>query len=893
MLPIDALLPQVEETLQSHACLVLRAATGAGKTTRVPPTVLAALQAQGLGGRVIMLEPRRIAARAAARRIAVENGWSVGEEVGYQVRFERRSSASTRILVVTEGILVRQLQEDPFLDGVAALIFDEFHERRLDSDLALALARRVQTEVRPELRLVVMSATLDAGPVAAFLGDCPLLESAGRSFPVQVDYLPSPPEEPLWRSPQLVAAGIRRLLADERLSETASEEQPGDLLAFLPGVGEIHRCADLLSDTVASDPALVLQPLYGDLPGEQQDAALRPDPQGRRRIVLATNVAESSVTVEGIAGVVDSGLARSLRYDPSSGLDRLQLGRISQASAEQRRGRAGRQRAGVCLRLWSEFEHQGLPAHDTPEVRRVDLAGPALQLLAWGEEPCDFEWYQAPDVAALAAARDLLYRLGALDGPSSTGLTPLGRALVRLPLHPRLGRLLQACHGWGYTDGGALLAALLAERPPFRRRSAKGQSSQRGEERPVPVSESDLLERLEVLRRFARSGRDPGSPYGPLLQGPARQILRAADQLAALLRRESQEVRRESQGVRRESELAPSESRAPDADRPSSEDEALGRALLAAFPDRLVRRRSEDPERGVMLGGRGVRLAPESGLRSLTDNELFVAVELTEGRHAEALVRQASAVHRDWLAPRFLDTREEVAFDRERQRVLATRRTTWQGLVIDEVACPVSDGEQAASVLAAAAQEVLQEALPHDAPEVAGFLTRLRCLAAWRPELQLPRYDQDELRELLPTLCSGKRSFAELRRVSLLEVLEGGLDWPQRQALDRDAPDRLPLPSGSKVRLQYEEGKPPVLAARIQELFGLGETPRVAGGKVPVLLHLLAPNMRPQQVTEDLESFWHNTYPQVRKELQGRYPKHAWPEDPWTATPERRPQRRR
>ncbi len=875
-LPIDALLPRVEEILRSHKCLVLRAATGAGKTTRVPPTVLAALQAQGIDGRVIMLEPRRIAARAAARRIAVEHGWSVGEEVGYQVRFERRSSASTRILVVTEGILVRQLQEDPFLEGVAALIFDEFHERRLDSDLALALARRVQTEVRPELRLVVMSATLDAGPVAAFLGDCPRLESAGRSFPVQVDYLPRPPEEPLRRSPQLVAAGVRRLLGDERLQE---EGGAGDLLAFLPGVGEIRRCADLLADTVGSDPALVLQPLYGDLPGEQQDAALRPDPRGRRRIVLATNVAESSVTVEGIAGVVDSGLARSLRYDPASGLDRLQLGRISQASAEQRRGRAGRQREGVCLRLWSEFEHQGLPAHDTPEIRRVDLAGPALQLLAWGEDPADFAWYQSPEGAAIAAARDLLYRLGALDGPSSTGLTPLGRALVRLPLPPRLGRLLLACHGWGYTDGGALLAALLAERPPFRRRSSKGSLPHGVEERPVPASESDLLDRLDVLRRFARSGRDPGSPQGPLLLGRARQVLRAADQLAMLVRRDSQ--------------LASTESWAADEQRPSSEEEALSRALLAAFPDRLVRRRPEDPERGVMLGGRGVRLAAESGLRSLTDNPLFVAVELTEGRHAEALVRQASAVRLAWLAPRFLDTREDVAFDTERQRVLATRRTIWQDLVIDEVACPVSDGEQAASVLAAAAREALQEALPLDDPDVAGFLTRLRCLADWRPELQLPRFDQDELRELLPTLCSGKRSFAELRRVPLLEVLEGGLDWPQRQALDCDAPERLPLPSGSKVRLQYEEGKPPVLAARIQELFGLGETPRVAGGKVPVLLHLLAPNMRPQQVTEDLESFWHNTYPLVRKELQGRYPKHAWPEDPWTAPPERRPQRRR
>jgi ATP-dependent helicase HrpB len=848
-LPIDEALPQLLAALEGSANAVLRAPAGAGKTTRVPPALLEHGRVQG---RLVMLEPRRIAARAAARRIAEERGWEVGREVGYQVRFERRATRDTHLLVVTEGILVQMLQADPFLDGVGALVFDEVHERSLFTDLALAMARRVQREARPELRLLAMSATLEAVPLAAFLGDCPVVESAGRLFPVEVAYLERPDERPLAAQ---IAAGVRRALA-------AIE---GDVLVFLPGVGEIRAAEEALAP-FAAERGFSVTPLYGDLPAEQQDAALRP--LGRRKVVLATNVAESSVTVDGVRAVVDSGLARTLRYDAGSGLDRLVLGRISRASSDQRCGRAGRQAPGWCLRLWTAHEQRGLVPFERPEIARVDLAWPALQLLAWGERDLTgFGWLEPPDPAALARALDLLAGLGALEGGH---VTALGQSLARFPLHPRLARLLVGGARRGVLHESALAAALLSERDPFRAPRQHGRPSELGSRRTS--SRSDVLDRVEALAAFSR--RHPAGDELPLQPGAARQTLRAAEQLESM-------AGRLLDGPTADSAEAPHVDPA----------DALLAALAEAYPDRIARRREPGSPRAVMVGGKGLRLAPSS---AVVEEELFAAVDLDAGREgpqSEAWVRLASGVKREWLAAG-TTTLDELTFDGERERVVAFRRTRFADLVLDEREVPVRDATAAAELLSTAAATDLSRALPLDQPETAGLLTRLQCLREWRPELDLPACDAAALRELLPALCAGRRSFAELRQVPLAEVLLGTLSHRQREALAREAPERLVVPSGSAIRLRYEPGRPPVLAARIQELFGLAETPRVAGGRVPVLLHLLAPNQRPQQVTDDLASFWRTTYREVRRELAGRYPKHAWPEDPLAAAPQRGPRRR-
>src|SRR4051812_42999521 len=497
-LPIDEALPALIAALREGPAAVLIAPTGAGKTTRVPPALLAA--GIGAGKRIVMLEPRRIAARAAARRMAEEGGWTLGREVGYQVRFERKAGPETRILVVTEGILVQRLQADPFLEDVGVVIFDELHERNLQTDLSLAMARRVQRDARPDLKLLAMSATLDPGPVAAFLGDCPVIESRGRLHPVDVLYTDRPDDRAL---PGQIAAGVRRVL----------DSTPGDVLVFLPGVGEIQRA----SEALAGERELAVLPVYGDLPAERQDEVLRP--LSRRKVVLATNVAETSITIDGVTAVVDSGLVRRLRFDPATGLDRLELGKISRASADQRAGRAGRQAPGLCLRLWPAYEQATLAERETPEIARVDLAGPALQLLAWGEtDLAAFGWFEAPSPDSLAAAVQLLRQLGAFD----TVVTSLGNTMARLPVHPRLARLLIEGQRVGRTREAALLAALLAERDPFTRSPVRGA----GPRHPRSNSRSDLLDRLDTLDSFERRDHFDGET---LNAGAARFVLRARD----------------------------------------------------------------------------------------------------------------------------------------------------------------------------------------------------------------------------------------------------------------------------------------------------------------------------------------------------------------------------
>lgn len=841
-LPIDDVLPELLAALRTNSCVVLKAPTGAGKTTRVPPAIFAA----GLAGEgnVVMLEPRRIAARATARRIAFEQGTPLGREIGYRVRFDEQVSSATRIMAVTDGILLRKLQSDPFLEGLSVVIFDEFHERNLNCDLALGMVRRVQQTVRPDLKIVVMSATFDCQPIAKFLGECPIIESQGRLFPVDVRYLKFRDRQPIQ---ELAVAGIEQML----------ELTSGDLLVFLPGVPEIHRTSREL-EPLARRHDLIVMPLFGDLPAEEQDRVLSPCSQ--RKVVLATNVAETSITIDGITGVVDTGLAKVMRFDPDAGLDHLDLSPISKASADQRAGRAGRTQPGVCLRLWEEASHRARPDIDDPEIRRVDLAGPVLELLNWGEQDVlAFPWLEPPREAAVEQALTLLTRLGAIDAQRQ--VTAIGRAMSNLPVHPRLARLLVEGHAEGVVDEAVLLAALLSERNPFFQPQA---STIRGPSRNTAVhrSRSDVFDRVQALQDFEAKGQRD-FVFGSINVGAAHFIHRTADQL-----------RREL--------LAEMGRPAPPA---HDREEALSRALLVAFPDRLAKRRDKSPDKGIMVGGKGVRLAPQS---AVTNSELFLCIDVDAGS-TDAVVRQASAIEREWLPESLLRQVDEVFFHPTQQQVVARRRTYWDDLVLAETPCSLPENDRPAEVLFEHAVRNWDKVFPTDNVEVSGFLTRVRCLTEWMSQSGLPPLDEAALHAVLRELCTRCRSFTQLKLAPWLDHLKGRYDYAQLQWIEKEAPEKWQVPSGSHIRLTYEEGRPPVLAVRIQEVFGMKSTPCVAGGRVRVLMHLLAPNMRPQQITDDLESFWSNTYTTVRKELQRRYPKHSWPEDPTDATPQRRP----
>lgn len=793
-LPVDEVLRDVLAELVGPGAVVLTAPTGAGKTLRVAPALLSEVS-----GEVLLVEPRRVAARAAARQIARERGWTLGREVGHHVRFDRRASEDTRLLVVTDGILLRRLQGDPFLEGVGAVVLDEVHERGLTLDLVLALLRQVRREVRPDLRLVVMSATVEAAPLARWL-DASEVHASGRTWPVEVRYLPRPAPRPV---EDLVADGVRRALAETR----------GDVLAFLPGAAEIRWTAARLEGLDAE-----VLPLYGALPAEAQDRALTPGPPGRRRVVLATNLAETSLTVPNITAVVDGGLVRELRFNPGSGLDRLETGRISQASADQRAGRAGRLGPGVAYRLWTERAHAQLAPFPTPEIRRVDLAGPVLQLLAWGEpDPAAFAWLEAPRPEGVAAALALLRRLGAWDG----ALTEVGRRMARLPVHPRVARMLVEAQGRGCVREGALAAVLLEAREPLRGWTGSGPTA------------SDVRDAVEEL---ARRGGEPVA----LAQRLARQV-------------------RQTLGP-----PGPTEA------------DGLLRALHAGWPDRLARRRAHHPDRARMIGGRGLDLRA-----SRCDAELLVAVDVDDSGTSDARVRLASAVHPSWLRP---EPHVAIRFERGSDRVMAWHQLRVEDLVLAEHPTGDADPDELATVLVREARSAPDRWRPED-PAVEQLLARLDLLRRHMPELALPALTLDDA---LPEVARGCRSFADLRAAPWRDALLDLLTWSQKTALEQHAPERLQVPSGSRIPLTYAPGRPPVLAVRIQELFGWTETPRLAGGRAPVLLHLLAPNGRPQQITDDLAGFWARTWPEVRKELRARYPRHHWPEDPVRAIPKRK-----
>ena len=853
-LPIDSSMPDIIEQLAKRS-LVLVAPPGSGKTTRVPPALLRSGLLSADYPSVVVLQPRRVAARSSAARIADEQGWTLGEEVGYQIRFDRRLCERTRLRFLTEGVLTRQLLADPFLEGVGAVILDEFHERNLNSDLALALLRQVRREVRPDLLLVVMSATLDPLPVSAYLDGCPIARVDGGLHEVSVQY------RPVTRPADAALIGP---LIEQRLSE---KRDSGHVLVFLPGFGEIRRLARRLEPAAASAGALVL-PLHGSLSAEEQDRAL--SPSERRKIILSTNVAETSLTIDGVTAVIDSGLARIVRYDGARGIDRWETCRISRASADQRAGRAGRTAPGTCIRLWSERDHRGRAEFEQPEIHRVDLSGAVLMLHAWGvRDPVKFDWFEAPKAERVAEAERLLRLLGGIDGDPPR-ITPQGHAMLASPVHPRLARLLVAARACDRAREGAAIAALLSEKDISLSESRKPIESEGGR-RLATGSESDILDRLDLLAEAEAARFAPSLRSRRIDPAAARQVARLRDDLIE----------------RRSDRTYKANSRHRDTD-----DELL-KCILLAYPDRVVKRRGL-PGTGVMVGGRGVCLGPESVVR---DADLFVAIDAREVRRAgvlEANVTLASMVRLEWLEelfPAHVRHERQTRYDEPKRRVVSTNQLWYHDLLLREDVIASTESVLAGSHLARALRPRAASFFRTN-PVAAHWLSRVDLLQRFVPELNWPDFSDQVFQELLETICAGKSRLDEAERTDLVPYLQSRLTAAQLRELQESAPQMLLLPSGRQARLAYELGRAPVLSVRLQELFGWTETPRLARGRVPVLLHLLGPNNRPVQITDDLKSFWTTTYHQVRKDLRRRYPKHAWPEDPLqgqAAKPPKRP----
>jgi ATP-dependent helicase HrpB len=825
-LPIDEVLPALREALATRHEAVLEAPPGAGKTTRVP---LALLNEPWLAGQtILMLEPRRLAARAAAERLASELGEKVGETVGYRIRLDSKVGPNTRIEVVTEGILTRRLQDDPALEGVGLLIFDEFHERSLDADLALALSLNGRELFRDDqpLKILLMSATLEGERLAGLLDDAPILRSEGRMYPVAMRWgRPFQPGE--FIEPRLVQTILEAL-----------NDETGSVLVFLPGQAEIRRVHQQLADALGESTQVLLCPLHGELDLAAQRAAIDPAPAGKRKVVLATNIAETSLTINGVRVVIDAGLARVPRFDPGSGMTRLDTQRISRASATQRAGRAGRLEPGVCYRLWSQDQHEQLAAYASAEILSADLAGLALQLGRWGVTPGQLVWLDVPPAAAYAQAQDLLERLGALDGEA---LTRHGQAMAELPAHPRIAHLLLRGQALGLANMACDVAALLGERDILRGAGA------------------DLHSRLVLLSGEERAARGA--------QGGVQRARQLARQYRGYLRGKASEP-------------------VSDPDHPRW----LGALLALAYPDRVAQQRRAGGAEYRLANGRAALFAEADSLmkqpwlviadlgsrQGQREERIYLAADFDPALFDSVLAEQVRVVDQlDW------DEREGV-LRAERQRKVGE-------LILSREPLTGLDETARSQALVNLVRRKGLELLPWT-PELRQWQARVALLR----QLDLVSKEQSEWPDvsdaallkslehwLMPYLGKVSR-LSHFANLDLSSIVHNLLPWPLPQRLDELAPHHLSVPSGSSIRLDYSE-QPPILAVRLQELFGLAETPRIAGGRQVVKLHLLSPARRPVQVTQDLANFWRSTYAEVKKDLKGRYPKHYWPDDPLVA----------
>ena len=846
VLPIDSLLPDITRSLEGCPTLVLQAPPGAGKTTRVPRALLdAGLAGQG---QIVVLEPRRLAARMAARRVAAEMGENVGETVGFQVRFEDVSSKKTRIRFVTEGVLGRQLLASPNLGDVAVVVLDEFHERHLQGDVALALVERLRRSSRPDLRVVAMSATLATGPLSAFLG-APVVRSEGRLFDVAIDHLPAGDDRSLASQ---VASAVRRL---------ASDGLDGDVLVFLPGASEIRRAREAC-EKIAAEGDLTFAVLHGDLSPREQDAALART--GRRKVILSTNVAESSITIDGVVAVIDSGLARVASHSPWSGLPRLRTEKVSRASAAQRAGRAGRTGPGKCLRLYTRADFESRPEHDTPEIGRGDLAQTWLELVAMNA--LDAPWLEPPPEAHVRAAEELLQRLGALD--PSKRITETGRSMLRFAVHPRAARVIVEGERRGVAGDACVAAAILAEGDIRASHGAQFGPMRRDD---TATERSDIGALIDLFREAEEARFSPNVLRATRLDpGAVHAVARASSRLLHAVRRDTRTV--------------------------EHADAALGIALLSGYPDRVAKRVRPGGRALAIAGGGSAELAESSVVR---EAEWMVALDAEErgGTHGPVrrgqsprgsgnVVRMASAIEPDWLIDLFADRvveRTIAAYDPRLDVVDAKETIEWEGLVLHSNERADAAPAEAARVLAQAAIEAGASAFAPEG-ELDRWLARARFAASLDGSINAP--SDDDVRAILSRVCEGRRTFAELRKAHLLDRVRAASD--RASEVDRLAPETIRLAGGRSVAVVYESGKPPHLASRLQDFFGMHEGPRVGLGRVPVVLELLAPNGRAVQVTTDLAGFWKRHYPAIRAELMRRYPKHSWPDDPTKPAPRMR-----
>jgi ATP-dependent helicase HrpB len=820
--PVTTLIPSIKESLARTNTLLLQAPPGAGKSTILP---LELLNEPWLAGKkILMLEPRRLAARAVASRMADLLKVDVGGVVGYKVRFENRTSRHTRLEVLTEGILTRMLQEGGALDDVGLVIFDEFHERSLHADLALALCREIQQVLREDLRILIMSATLDSGSLGTLLKEAPVLTSEGRQFPVTVKHLD-------------IGSDIFIPTEMSRIILRALTEQPGDILAFFPGAGEIHKTAELLESAGASAR---IHPLYGDLPLARQQEAILPDPSGRRKVVLATSIAETSLTIEGITTVIDSGYSRSPRFDPRSGLTRLETIRVTADAADQRAGRAGRLGPGTCYRLWSAGAQHHLLAHRKPEILEADLAPLVLELANWGTtDILGMDWINAPPTAALSQGRELLRLLGALEGDK---ITPRGKQMLSLPTHPRIAHLLLEAKEQGLTALAADVAALLEERDPLPREAG-----------------ADLVLRVETLRKWRNK------EYVSVDRSRLERIERLADTW-----------RKQFQAKVDNSMPVP---------------EQVGKLLAAAYPERVARQQSPE-HRYRLTNGRFAKTGEHDPL----SREKWLAIAHLDGGHQEGRIYLAAPLDPEDI--HHLCRHETViTWDSQKGELVAREEFKLGDITVSSKPITALSEEQRTSVLLDAMRIEGLSVLSFT-EEVQQWRARLSSLSKWRPEEGWPDLSDAALLETvdewLSPWLSGIKRRDDFRKLDLGMILNAILPWELQQKLDKLAPASIPVPSGSLILLAYStEGNPPVLAVRLQEMFGLLDTPLVNEGRNKVMLHLLSPGYKPVQVTQDLKSFWQNTYPEVRKELRVRYQKHHWPEDPWTAEAVRGAKKRR
>ncbi len=834
--PIDNILSDLKAAVQRNQSVVLQAPPGAGKTTRVPLALLDVIQPDR--GRIVMLEPRRLAAVSAARWMAQTIGEETGQTIGYSIRFDSRTSKKTRIEVVTEGILTRRIQSDPGLEGVAMVIFDEFHERSLNADLALSLCIDIQRSLREDLKVLVMSATLDCGPVASLLGGAPVITAGGKAFPVEEHYIAVSKETPFM---ERVVNAVR----------TALKETSGDILVFLPGFGEIRLCSEALSpvlERVGMD--ITLHPLYADLPFEEQQRALLPS--NSRKIVLATNIAETSLTIEGVQVVVDSGLTRRLQYDPSTGMNRLITIPVSKASAAQRKGRAGRLGPGVCYRLYSRYAFDVMIPFAPPEVLVADLSGLALELAAWGvKDPSALCWLDAPPEASWNSALRLLNDLGALDVKGS--VTPAGKIMAGLPLHPRLARLMHRAGELGCAVLGADLAALLSERDILRRSGPGGMAF---------AKEADIAERVDILRLWRKGRESTASDPWAL-----RAVDRTSKQLMRLIGKKGK-VSAEA----------------------SDYTDMISRLLLCGFPDRVAKLREDGKERFLLCQGRGVRLSPMS---SLVKSPFIIAVNVDAVDKAEGLVHLATplreAIIREECSDR-IETIRRVEWDKREKRITAHVEERLGAVLLSTKPFKPTDAETLpilCDVIRSSPSVML-----NFSREVRQFQGRVALMKRSFAEEAWPDLSDECLTArpedwLLPWL-GNIRTAQGLSSLDILPAMCARLSRLQQRHLDELAPVSIVVPSGCRISIDYTSGDTPVLAVKLQEMFGLSDTPEIADGRVKLLLHLLSPARRPVQITQDLKGFWNNGYQMVKRELKGRYPKHPWPEDPWNAMPTRK-----